>query len=77
LFEDNAEFGLGMRVSIDKQTQYARELLSQLFAQIAYDLATDILEADQSDEAGIMAQRERVAILKEKLAEIDSPEAKQ
>ncbi|MEN8242661.1 MAG: pyruvate:ferredoxin (flavodoxin) oxidoreductase, partial [Chloroflexota bacterium] len=60
LFEDNAEFGLGMRLTIDKQTEYARELVGRLNDKIGGDLATALLEADQSDEAGISAQRERV-----------------
>jgi len=68
LFEDNAEFGLGMRLTIDKQTEYARELVSRLSDQIGGDLAAALLDADQSDEAGISAQRERVEKLKKKLA---------
>jgi len=77
LFEDNAEFGLGMRVALDKQTEYALELVKTLAFDIGEELAGDILDADQSDEPGIFAQQERVAILKERLASIDSPEAKQ
>ena len=75
LFEDNAEFGLGMRLSIDKHNEYAKELVKRLAAQIGEQLANDILNADQSDEAGIHEQRERVKILKEKLEKIKSPEA--
>ena len=71
LFEDNAEFGLGMRLAVDKQNQYARELV----ARLGDDLAAGLLQADQSTEAGIEAQRERVAALKVKLAGIDSAEA--
>jgi pyruvate-ferredoxin/flavodoxin oxidoreductase len=67
LFEDNAEFGLGMRLSLDKQEQYARELVSQLGSLLGQELTHTILEADQSTEAGIQAQRARVATLKEKL----------
>ena len=73
LFEDNAEFGLGMRLTIDKQSEYARELVWQLRALIGVDLAEAILQADQSDEAGIEAQRERVARLKRQLQEVDHP----
>jgi len=67
LFEDNAEFGLGMRISLDKQTEYAKELLVALREQIGGELADAILNADQSDEAGIYEQRERVAALKQQL----------
>ncbi len=73
LFEDNAEFGLGMRLTIDKQGEYARELVRQLRELIGPDLADAILTADQRDEAGIEAQRERVALLKQRLAGIDHP----
>jgi len=76
LFEDNAEFGLGFRVSIDKQQEFATELVKKLAAQIGDDMATQILTADQSDEAGIYDQRERIAALKQKLAKLDAPEAK-
>jgi pyruvate-ferredoxin/flavodoxin oxidoreductase len=76
LFEDNAEFGLGFRVSIDKQREFAIELVKKLAGQIGNELATEILMADQSDEAGIFDQRERVAILKHKLSKLDAPEAK-
>jgi pyruvate-ferredoxin/flavodoxin oxidoreductase len=68
LFEDNAEFGLGMRLTVDKQSEYARELLTELAGAIGESLATDILNADQSDEAGIRSQRERVELLKQKLS---------
>jgi pyruvate-ferredoxin/flavodoxin oxidoreductase len=68
LFEDNAEFGLGMRVALDKQTEMARELIQQHSADIGIELVESLLNAYQSDEAGIHDQRERVALLKEKLA---------
>ncbi len=48
LFEDNAEFGLGLRLAVDKQTEYARELVKRLAAQIGDDLAASILNADQT-----------------------------
>jgi pyruvate-ferredoxin/flavodoxin oxidoreductase len=67
LFEDNAEFGLGMRIAIDKQKEYAEELLAGLRGGIGAELADAILNADQRDEAGIYAQRERVAVLKKRL----------
>jgi pyruvate-ferredoxin/flavodoxin oxidoreductase len=77
LFEDNAEFGLGFRISIDKQKEFASELLKQLAGAAGDDLANAILTAEQKDEAGIYIQRERVAALKEKLRAIDSDEARQ
>jgi pyruvate-ferredoxin/flavodoxin oxidoreductase len=67
LFEDNAEFGLGMRLALDKQSSYARELVERLAAAIGEELVQGLLNADQSDEAGIKEQRERVRQLKEKL----------
>ncbi|MDD2706812.1 MAG: pyruvate:ferredoxin (flavodoxin) oxidoreductase [Verrucomicrobiae bacterium] len=76
LFEDAAEFTLGYRLSIDKQAQFARELLKKMGAQIGDDLVKGLVEAGQADETGIHAQRERVAALKTKLAKIDSKEAK-
>ncbi len=75
LFEDNAEFGLGMRLSIDKQTEHARELLRKLAPELGDELASAIFNADQSKEKGISEQRERVAVLKKKLAQMKSPEA--
>jgi pyruvate-ferredoxin/flavodoxin oxidoreductase len=68
LFEDNAEFGLGIRLAQDKQAEYARELLTRLAPQVGEELAHSILEANQSNEAAIRAQRERVAVLKGTLA---------
>ncbi len=67
LFEDNAEFGLGMRLTIDQQTQYARELVARLRDQVGPELADALLNATQTDEAGFAAQRQRVAELKLKL----------
>ncbi len=69
LFEDNAEFGLGFRVSIDKQKEFAAELAKKLAPQLGDDLVTGIVNAAQTDEAGIYEQRERVAALKQKLAQ--------
>ncbi len=76
LFEDNAEFGLGMRVTIDKQNEFARELLKRLEADLGTALVEEILGADQVAEAGINAQRVRVEALKAKLAGLDSADAK-
>jgi len=73
LFEDNAEFGLGMRLAVDKQNEYARELVWKLGFAIGEELAQAIINADQSTEQGIFAQRERVKALREKLAGMDSP----
>ncbi len=76
LFEDNAEFGLGYRVSLDKQRELARELLGSLTGQVDERLARRILAAKQADEAGIAEQREDVAELKKRLALIDSEPAR-
>ncbi|MFB0515180.1 MAG: pyruvate:ferredoxin (flavodoxin) oxidoreductase [Candidatus Neomarinimicrobiota bacterium] len=76
LFEDNAEFGLGFRLSIDKQRTQAVELLQQLAGELGEQLVEELINADQSNEPGIHEQRQRVAVLKEKLNGMDSPEAK-
>ncbi len=76
LFEDNAEFGLGFRLTLDKHTEQARELLKSLSGQVGQNLVDAILQADQRTEAGIHEQRERVKILKDKLKQLDSKEAK-
>jgi len=77
LFEDNAEFGLGFRVSIDKQTEFAHELLRRVAGTVGEELVTAILSAKQKDEADIYEQRQRVDLLKEKLATLNSADAKQ
>ena len=76
LFEDNAEFGLGFRVSIDKQQEFAGELVQHLSPQIGRRLATEILNARQRDEADIFDQRVRVAELKRRLESLGGAEAK-
>ena len=76
LFEDNAEFGLGFRVSIDQQKEFAEELLKKLAPSLGDEFVTSILNAEQGDEAGIHDQRERVEVLKHKIAKLDAPEAK-
>ena len=76
LFEDNAEFGLGMRLALDHQSAQARALLTALEPTVDPELAEAILGADDSSEAGINAQRTRVAELKAQLAAIDTPEAR-
>jgi pyruvate-ferredoxin/flavodoxin oxidoreductase len=75
LFEDNAEFGFGIRLAIDKQAEHAREILQRLGAQVGDALVKDILSADQTSEAGIEAQRGRVKVLLEKLTGVKSHEA--
>jgi len=72
LFEDNAEFGLGMRLALDKQVDYARELIRRLSSHLGGRLVAEILEADQSTEAGIAAQRQRVAEVKRLVAGLTS-----
>lgn len=76
LFEDNAEFGLGMRLAIDKQTEMARELVQKLSPQIDEQLSKELLEAKQADESGIYEQRVRVKALKEKLSAIGTADAR-
>jgi pyruvate-ferredoxin/flavodoxin oxidoreductase len=76
LFEDNAEFGLGMRLTLDKQLEYARELVTELKDIIGSELVNGLLQAAQDDEAGLEAQRQRVVLLKEKLTNREEPKAK-
>jgi pyruvate-ferredoxin/flavodoxin oxidoreductase len=76
LFEDNAEFGLGMRLTLDKQNEYARELTASFESELGKDFVAAVLNADQSNETGIAEQRERVDTLKNKLAKSSNPRAK-
>lgn len=76
LFEDNAEFGFGFRLTFDKQKEFAIELLKKLANEIGEDLVEAIIKADQSTETGIYEQRKRLEILKKKLSNMDKPEAK-
>jgi pyruvate-ferredoxin/flavodoxin oxidoreductase len=78
LFEDNAEFGLGMRLTIDKQKEYARELLhvDEIAKLLGADLVNAILNAEQINEAGYDAQRTRVTELKKKLSSSKDTRAK-
>ncbi len=76
LFEDNAEFGLGMRLALDYQRQYAEQLLHKLSGTIGEQVVEALLSADQSTEAGLSAQRERVRQLKERLQGLKAPEAR-
>jgi pyruvate-ferredoxin/flavodoxin oxidoreductase len=77
LFEDNAEFGLGFRLSVDKQTEFAHELVKRLSGSIGEELAAALVNSPQKDEADIYEQRQRVDLLKEKLQGINSLEARQ
>ena len=77
LFEDNAEFGLGMRYSIDSKIDTARALLKELSADVGEQLVGALLDADQTTEQGIADQRQRVAELKKKLSSITGEKAKQ
>ncbi len=71
LFEDNAEFGLGFRISIDKQRDFAIDLLKRLASEVGEDLVTSILECAQKDEAEIHEQRQRVDALKARVRRIE------
>jgi len=75
LFEDNAEFGLGFRLTIDKHEVQAKEILQKLSKHIDSKLSEAILNAEQHDESGIFEQRERVEQLKEKLNSIKNKDA--
>jgi pyruvate-ferredoxin/flavodoxin oxidoreductase len=76
LFEDNAEFGLGYRLTVDQHTHMAQELTRNLASEIGDELVIGLLEAKQSDEAGIYDQRERVKALKDRLSGLQSEDAK-
>ena len=76
LFEDNAEFGLGMRASIDKQSVFARELLEALRGEVGGDLTDALLGNPQKTDAEIARQRADVAALEAKLPGIDREEAR-
>jgi len=69
LFEDNAEFGFGFRLAIDKHNAQAKGLLLSLSAEIGEQLVSDLINSPQKDEADIYEQRQRVEILKKKLSE--------
>jgi len=77
LFEDNAEFGLGMKLTAEKQSAFAKELVKRLSPDLGSELTDGLLNADQSNEAGIKDQRARVAVLKEKLGGKKDTAAKQ
>src|ERR1035438_8197890 len=75
LFEDNAEFGLGMRLAVDAQNQYARELVTRLGGTLGDELVASLLNADQTTEPGIFAQRDPVNRLQSGPAEQIRPRA--
>src|ERR1035441_7948888 len=67
LFEDNAEFGFGMRIALDQQRIFAETLVTRMAAEIGVELVADLLGASQKTESEISLQRERVLILRKKL----------
>jgi len=71
LFEDNAEYGFGIRLAVDKKLEQARRLLAENRKAIGSDLVDALLEADQNEESGIAAQRERVSQLRNRLNPLD------
>jgi pyruvate-ferredoxin/flavodoxin oxidoreductase len=75
LFEDNAEFGFGMRLALDKHAEQARELLVGLAAEVGEVLAGEILKAPQDTEAALAAQRQRIVALRQKLSTLSRPQA--
>ncbi len=77
LFEDNAEFGLGFRLAIDRHGDYARELVKRLGPQLGDTLATALLEPVAAGEAALAPRREQVAALRERLRTLKDPEARQ
>ena len=77
LFEDNAEFGLGMRLAADQLMAYAKQLVQALATDIGGDLAAALVNAEQREEAGIVEQRGRVALLLGKLATSTHPRARE
>ena len=73
LFEDNAEFGLGLRLAADRHTELAHRRLSELRDPVGADLVDEILSAPQVSESELRAQRERIAALQRRLDELDGP----
>ena len=76
LFEDNAEFGLGLRLAIDQQARYAGDLVEHMRRYLGEEHVNELLEQDQSTEEGVQLQRHRVAELKATLANVGDPEAR-
>jgi pyruvate-ferredoxin/flavodoxin oxidoreductase len=77
LFEDNAEFGLGIRLATDRLQARARQLVERLAPELGPDLVRGLLAGDQRGEAAAAAQRERVAELRRRLTGLDSAEARE
>lgn len=77
LFEDNAEFGLGMRISVDKHVEMARELISRMKSQINPQLLEDILNAEQKNETDLAIQRARIELLNAELTQLNHPDTAQ
>ena len=75
LFEDNAEFGLGMRITADKQLDICKQLLLELQSELGDSFVKEIIDAKQVLESEIAEQFGRVKLLKEKLSVIGSPKA--
>jgi pyruvate-ferredoxin/flavodoxin oxidoreductase len=75
LFEDNAEFGFGLRLAVDSHTRTARALVERLGDRLPGTLARELLDADQRTDAGIAGQRGRVEALRPLLAAMGTPEA--
>ncbi len=76
LFEDNAEFGLGLRLALDQHASHARTLLKRLTPQIGDRLVVELLEASQKDEEGIDTQRGRLETLRERLLKVSDADAR-
>ncbi len=76
LFEDNAEFGFGMRVALDQQKAFAETLVTRLASQIGAELAADIVGASQKTETEINQQRERISALRERLTRNETSDAR-
>ncbi len=76
LFEDNAEFGFGYRLAIDAHIAQAQDILKRMAGTVGDNIVSELLNADQSGEVGILAQRERVAALRKVLAGIKTAEAR-
>ena len=76
LFEDNAEFGFGMRLAIDTHQRQAHELLGRLASQLGDELVGSLIKATHANELEIAEQRARVLVLRQKLAAIATPEAR-
>ena len=76
LFEDNAEFGLGLRVGLEAQQARARVLLEELRPRLDGAVVDDLLSSAQDTESAILAQRDRVGALRSRLLELDEPAAR-